>query len=322
MELEGFGGKQMDRTKGLSLEDLSRVYRPRGGPSVTALRDVSFEVQPGEVVGLLGPNGAGKTTCVRILATLLLPSAGRATVGGADVVREPKRVRSLCGVSFGGDLGLYGRLSARDNLRYFATMYRIPPKDARRRVDRLLEQVGLADRARERVETFSRGMRQRLHLARAVLHDPPVLLLDEPSSGLDPQAARALRALVEMLAGEGRSILLTTHDLAEAETLCSRIVLLHSGRVLREATPRELRNEASLQLGTCLEVEAGPWLDDAFLHAVPGLVELVRDRAVIRIYTRDPYSAASYVLDRVRDNGGSMQISKPSLEEAYLSLVE
>jgi ABC-2 type transport system ATP-binding protein len=305
---------------GIRLVGLSRTYRPRGGRAVQALEGVSFEVRPGEIVGLLGANGAGKTTTVRILATLLLPTGGEATVAGADVVREPRRVRSLCGVSFGGDLGLYGRLSARDNLRYFATMYRLDPRRARDRVELLLRQVGLADRAADRVENFSRGMRQRLHLARAVLHDPAVLLLDEPSAGLDPHAARDVRALVSGLAEQGRAILLTTHDLWEAEALCSRIVVLDHGRILRHATPRELRDEATARLGTCLEFVVAADFQERMLERVPGLVTWGRQDGVVRVYSRDPSSASNYLLHHVTPD--SLQISKPSLEEAYLHLVE
>ena len=306
---------------GIVAEGLVCVYRPRGRPPVTALDGVSFEVRPGEIVGLLGPNGAGKTTCVRVLSTLLLPTSGRASVGGSDVLVAPKRVRARCGVLFGGDLGLYTRLSARDNLRYFATMYRLDGATARRRIGELLQQVGLAARARDKVEGFSRGMRQRLHLARVLLHDPPVLLLDEPSAGLDPQAARDLRGLVRGLAGQGRAILLTTHDLAEAEALCPRIVLLAGGRIMRQATTGELRNEASAKLGSVVEVDGGPPLGDEVLQGVPGLVRWAREGSAVRVQTREPAAAAGFLLDRVGEGGGTVHVARPTLEDAYLELV-
>lgn len=305
---------------GMVIEDLTHVYEPRGRPSLTALDEVGFEVAPGEVVGLLGPNGAGKTTCVRILSTLLLPTKGRARVGGMDVVADPKGVRACCGVSFGGDLGLYTRLSARDNLRYFATMYRLDPRAVRPRIDALLEQVGLADRAADRVETFSRGMRQRLHLARAVLHDPPVLMLDEPSAGLDPEGARDLRTQVARLAGEGRAILLTTHDMAEAEELCSRVVLLHQGRIRRHASPGEIREEASRRLGSCVEVQGVEDVGAEVLDATPGLIRWEPGVDGVRVFTAEPTAATGHLLDRLgRD--AIVQVSRPSLVEAYLELM-
>lgn len=310
----------MQDGSGIVVDDVTHVYEPRGRPRLTALDGVSFDVEPGEVVGLLGPNGAGKTTCVRILATLLLPTSGTATVGGADVVHDPKSVRSRCGVSFGGDLGLYTRLSARDNLRYFATMYRLDPSTVTGRIEALLEQVGLGERGDDRVETFSRGMRQRLHLARAVLHDPPVLMLDEPSAGLDPQGARDLRDQVKRLAGEGRAILLTTHDMAEAEELCSRVVLLHRGRVRRHASPQAIREEASRRLGSMVEILDVGTVEEALLAGVPGLLRWEQDGQDVRVHTSEPTRATGYLLDRLPGEP-TVQVSRPSLVEAYLDLM-
>lgn len=311
----------MDTHHGIALRGVTHVYEPRGRPELTALDDVTFEVRPGEVVGLLGPNGAGKTTCVRILATLLVPTAGITTVGGFDAVSEPGRVRARFGVSFGGDLGLYTRLSARDNLRYFATMYRLDPSTVRSRIERLLGEVGLADRADDRVETYSRGMRQRLHLARAVLHDPPVLLLDEPSAGLDPQGARDLRDQVKRLAGEGRAILLTTHDMAEADELCSRVVVLSRGRVQRHATPHELREEASRRLGSRIEVSNADPPPQPVLEGIPGLIRWSWEDQVLRVYTSEPTRAVSLILKHLGEDA-TLQVGQPSLVEAYLDVVD
>jgi ABC-2 type transport system ATP-binding protein len=157
---------------------------------VVALHDVTFRVPAGQVVGLLGHNGAGKTTTIKILTTLLLPTSGSVRVLGCDPASEPAKVRPLIGYVFGGDRGLYDRLSARDNLSYFADVYRVPIRNKSARIDELLDMVGLRGRERERVETFSRGMKQRLHIARGLLHDPAVLFLDEPTIGLDPVGAR------------------------------------------------------------------------------------------------------------------------------------
>ena len=184
----------------IEVEELRRVYRSRTGTfkrglkEVEALRGVSFSVEPGELFGLLGPNGAGKTTTIKILTTLLLPTSGSARVLGLDPATQHRELRSRIGYVFGGDRGLYDRLSGLDNLKFFADVYKVPIRDKNRRIDELLELVGLKGRERERVETYSRGMRQRLHVARGLLHDPEVALLrradDRPRPGRRPRAAR------------------------------------------------------------------------------------------------------------------------------------
>src|SRR5436305_12027242 len=191
--------------------NLRRTYRTTTGilrrrPLVVdAVRGVSFDVGEGELFGLLGPNGAGKTTTIKMLITLLIPTAGEARVLGLDVVKDAREVRKRIGYVFGGDRGVYDRLSALDNLRYFAELYAVPARDQKRRIAELLDLVGLAGREKERVEGYSRGMRQRLHVARGLLHDPPVLFLDEPTIGLDPVGARELRATIASLTAIGKT---------------------------------------------------------------------------------------------------------------------
>src|SRR5215204_4980120 len=191
-------------------QDLHRTYRTSTGTlrrkwmDVEAVKGVSFEIAPGELFGLLGPNGAGKTTTIKMLITLLLPTAGMARVLGYDVVDDVREVRRRIGYVFGGDRGLYERLSALDNLRYFSELYGVPPREQKARIAELLELVGLTGRERERVEGFSRGMRQRLHIARGLLHDPDVLFLDEPTIGVDPVGARDLRATIAGLVESGK----------------------------------------------------------------------------------------------------------------------
>ena len=201
--------------------DLRRVYRSQdNNPDVVALDGVSIEITEGEIHGLLGPNGAGKTTLVKVLSTVLLPTNGTASILGHDVVRETSKVRPLIGIVLGGDRGLYWRLTGRQNLEYWAALYKVPRQAARRRSSDLLEQVGLTDRADYLVETYSRGMKQRLHLARGLVADAPVLFLDEPTAGMDPIASRGFQQLVKELRSEGRTILLATHDMAERR-LCA-----------------------------------------------------------------------------------------------------
>ena len=244
----------------IEFEGVSRTFWARPGVfrrrsiEVRALTDVSFSVEPGELFGLLGPNGAGKTTSIKILTTLLLPTSGRARVLGFDPASEPQRVRPQIGYVFGGDRGLYDRLSARDNLSYFADVYRVPAREKQRRIDELLDVVGLRGRERERVETFSRGMKQRLHIARGLLHDPPVLFLDEPTIGLDPVGARELRETVAGLQSAGKTILLTTHYMYEADELCGRVAVITDGRIVAEGTPASLKRGIADR--TVIEIEA------------------------------------------------------------------
>src|ERR687896_677179 len=194
----------------VEVDEITRVFEPRRrrGNRVVALDEVALAIPEGEIHGLLGPNGAGKTTLVKILSTVLLPTSGHARVLGHDVVAETKAVRPLIGIVFGGERGLYTRLTARQNLEYWGALYRLPSELVRRRTRELLERVGLSDRADQRVEQYSRGMKQRLHLARGLIADATVLFLDEPTTGMDPIAGREFRALVNELRGEGRTILL------------------------------------------------------------------------------------------------------------------
>ncbi|MCA2217911.1 ABC transporter ATP-binding protein [Jidongwangia harbinensis] len=250
-------------------EDLRRTYRSRTGwararrTEVDAVRGISFSIERGELFGLLGPNGAGKTTTIKMLNTLLIPTSGRARVCGYDVVADTREVRRRIGYVFGGDRGLYDRLSGLDNLRYFAELYGVPPREQKRRIGELLDLVRLTGRERERVEGYSRGMRQRLHIARGLLHRPEVLFLDEPSIGVDPVAARELRGAVADLAAAGTTVLLTTHYMAEADELCDRIAVIADGAIQALGTPAELRARAAGRVGT-----REPTLEDAYVAIV------------------------------------------------------
>jgi ABC-2 type transport system ATP-binding protein len=298
---------------------LRREYRMRGGPAVTALDDVSVEVEQGEVHGLLGPNGAGKSTLMKILSTVLLPTSGSAYVLGHDLVTAYRRIRPLLGIVFGGERGLYPRLTARQNLRYWAALYGMSTKKGLARTDALLDELGLSERADDRVETFSVGMRQRLHLARGIIGDPRVLLLDEPTNGLDPMAAHQLRQLIQRLAGEGRTILLATHDLAEAEVLCDRVTMINGGRVIATEAPKTLARLMSRQERVRVRADAGLLDQVRALAGVVGVDPADDGTAVISV---DSQEAVGAVLTFVIGAGVTdVRTELPDLEEVYLRLV-
>lgn len=290
-------------------------FRKRSVP-VVALDGVTLEIPHGEVVGLLGPNGAGKTTLVKVLSTVLLPTSGTARVLGHDVVSDTAAVRPLIGIVFGGERGLYTRLTARQNLHYWAALYKMPSAAGRRRAAELLATLGLEERADEPVERFSRGMKQRLHLARGLINDPPVLFLDEPTTGMDPVAAREFRALVGDLRDDGRTILLTTHDMAEAESLCDRVALIDHGALLAVEPPRVLSGWIAGYERIDVEGASPELLRD--LASVPGVSAVTVEGAGARIAV-DSREATGLVLQRVIAAGvQTIRTSVPSLEEVYV----
>jgi len=214
-------------------EDLERVYTSRNAlgkkQETVALDGLTLNIPKGTVFGVLGPNGAGKTTLVRILSTLLTPTSGYARVAGFDVVRQAREVRRRIGQVLGGDRGYYGRLSGRENLLYFAALNHLSPNQASRRVDEMLEKVGLTESQDILMERYSRGMKQRVHIARGLLMDPDILFLDEPTIGLDPFGAQELRQLIPEMANRGKTVLLTTHYMFEADALCQTVAMIING---------------------------------------------------------------------------------------------
>src|SRR5829696_1708920 len=316
----------------IEAEELRRTYSTTTGVlrrrplEVEAVRGVSFSVEQGELFGLLGPNGAGKTTTIKMLITLLLPTSGSARVLGHDVVSEAREVRRKIGYVFGGDRGLYERLSALDNLRYFAELYGVSGQEQKRRIAEVLEIVGLTGREKERVEGFSRGMRQRLHIARGILHDPPVVFLDEPTIGVDPVGSRELRSMIGGLVQAGKTVLLTTHYMFEADTLCDHVAVIANGRIVGAGTPRELKSHVADR--TVVEVEAYG-VDEATvrrLRGIPGVTAVsieVRDQAqVLTIQSPRGLELAGELpawLDGAQI--GRIAAREPTLEDAYVALV-
>lgn len=209
--------------------------------SINALKGISFQVKKGEIFGLLGPNGAGKTTTIKILTTLLAPSFGEAKVLGFKCFGEESKIRPRINFIYGGERSLYWRLSAQDNLFYFGDLYKIPSKILKNRIPHLLDLVGLKGREHEKVEGYSKGMKQRLQIARGLINDPEILFLDEPTIGLDPVGAKDLRNIIASLKKQGKTILLTTHYMYEADELCDRIAIINNGELIALDTSTGLK---------------------------------------------------------------------------------
>jgi ABC-2 type transport system ATP-binding protein len=323
----------MGTSPAIEAEDLRRTYRSRTGwlrsdrTEIEAVRGVDFTVGRGELFGLLGPNGAGKTTTIKLLNTLLIPTSGSARVCGYDVVADTREVRRRIGYVFGGDRGLYDRLSGLDNLRYFAELYGVAPREQKRRIAELLELVKLTGRERERVEGYSRGMRQRLHIARGLLHSPEVLFLDEPSIGVDPVAARELRRTVTDLAASGTTVLLTTHYMAEADELCDRIAVIADGRIQALGTPAELRKHADGRRVVEVEAYGVPDTAVAALRDLPGVRETaVEARGALQLLTVHSDAHVDVQGDVLRELAGirlgRVDSRAPTLEDAYVAIVQ
>jgi ABC-2 type transport system ATP-binding protein len=316
----------------IEAEKLQRTYKQTTGfvrrrtKTIEAVRGIDFEVNEGELFGLLGPNGAGKTTTIKMLVTLLIPTSGEARVLGHDVVRDARTVRRKIGYVFGGDRGAYERLSGLDNLRYFSELYGVPPKVQKRRIPELLDLVGLTGREKERVEGYSRGMKQRLHIARGLLHDPPVVVLDEPTIGLDPVGARELRHTIAELAQAGKTVLLTTHYMYEADALCDRIAVIAEGEIVAEGTPHALKSIVADR--TVVEIEAYGLPDGALdrVRQSPGVTSVsVEEREHVQLLLVQAPKGLELTQQLLGCLGdvrvGRVAAREPTLEDAYVSLV-
>jgi ABC-2 type transport system ATP-binding protein len=288
---------------------------------VIALADLSLTVRRGEVLGILGPNGCGKTTTINLLCGLTRPTAGSITVFGHDVVKHPESVRPLLGM-VSQETALYDDLDARTNLMFHAELYRVPRRDRMRRIDESLELVGLRDRQHDRVGTFSGGMKRRVAIVRALLHNPLLIYLDEPTLGVDVPARRAIWNHILALRGQGKTVLLTTNYLEEASELCDRIAIMHEGRIVAIDTPDELRRmfgSTIVEIG----VDQRPSADMlAQMRKAPGVVAVTTsDTRVDVAYAHglaDPATILN-LLTRERELT-SLTERHPTLDEVFLHL--
>jgi sodium transport system ATP-binding protein len=242
----------------VQVEGLTKLFFDEGRGVVRAVDGIDFDCRPGEILGLLGANGAGKTTTLRMLATILKPSGGSARVMGHDVVQEPERVRQSLGFH-SASTALYPRLTARETLEFFARVNHYPSNKVRERVDALVERFGITEYQGARVEKLSSGMKQKVSIARTVAHDPPVLIFDEPSVGLDVISAIEMQKVIRQLSEDGKAILFSTHIMSEAEKLCDRIAIIHRGVILARGSLAELRERTGKH-----------YLEDIFVNYVQG----------------------------------------------------
>jgi ABC-2 type transport system ATP-binding protein len=304
-------------------EDLCKHFRG-DGTLVKAVDGLTLQVNKGEVFGFLGPNGAGKTTTVRLLTCLIAPTSGRAWVNNQEVGKADQQIRAMVGILTESP-GLYERLSARRNLEFFAELYGV--KDARGQAEKYLRLLELWDRREAEANTLSKGMRQKLAIARALLHEPPVLFLDEPTSALDPEAAKTVRDFIETLRGQGRTIFLCTHNLDEAERLCDRIAVFRQ-RLIAVDTPEALRR----QLFGRQTVIHLLHLEDRFTDALRSLpfvkhveaVRAARESGTLSISLDDPPAQNPGIVRALVELGAQIQFVSElqhSLEDVYLSLI-
>jgi ABC-2 type transport system ATP-binding protein len=295
----------------------------------TAVEGIDLEINKGEIFGLLGPNGAGKSTTIRMLCTLLEPTSGSATVNGFDINKQATQVRQSLGTVLAGERSIYWKLTGRENLLYFAALYHIPARTAKQRANELIEMMGLSERADETVEKYSTGMKQRIAISKALLARPPILLFDEPTLGLDPQAARMVRELVLKLKEQGHTILLTTHYMEEADQLSDRIGIIDTGKIIALDTPTRLKE--LIQQKEVVRMEISGWYPEleGKLRAIPAVENMViktnetNSFQEVNLQTENSRTLIPQIIEQINVNGTqlvNMNILKPSLEDVFIHL--
>lgn len=289
---------------------------------LAAVDDVSFTIEQGEIFGLLGPNGAGKTTTISMISCLIDPTAGAITVDGNDVATAPGAVKSALGV-VPQEIALYPTLSAQENLSFWGQMYGLSGSGLKQAVAEALELAGLADRARERVETYSGGMKRRINIAAGILHKPKVLLMDEPTVGIDPQSRNHILETVKGLNAAGMTVLYTSHYMEEVEYLCDRIAIMDHGRIIAEGTLNELRDVVGGMDVVAVKV-AGmrPGIVDR-VRAIDGVERVEGTEEVLEVLTKSSGSIMGRLVSTLESEGAhvtSVSVTEPNLESVFLHL--
>jgi len=320
----------------VEVQSLSKVFETKEGSilrkvpkKLVAVDKVSFSVPKGEIFGLLGPNGAGKTTMIKMICTLIAPTSGDAFVNGFSVAKDQQNVRENLGVMLTGERTLYWKLTGRENLEYFAALYHLDPLYARNRIDKLLDLHGLKERQDTLVENYSTGMRIRLSFAKATLNDAPVLLFDEPTASLDPQSSRLIRDMIRGLKKEGHAIILTTHNMEEADVLSDRVAIIDRGKIVTLGSPHELKEK--VKSSDVIEMEARN-LSDRVTNALEGFSEVSKvaistdahsgEKSLLRIHAEKGKEVLPRILEfLVRKQISITRVSfiEPTLEDVFIS---
>jgi len=303
----------------LRVQNLAKNY-----DDFQAVKGISFNIEEGEIFSLLGPNGAGKTTTISMLSTLYTPSSGDAFIGGHSVTKDPMGVRNIIGV-VPQELALYEDLTARENLIFWGQMYNLSGKSLNTRVDEVLEQIGLTDKARQRVKTFSGGMKRRVNIGVGLLHKPKVLFMDEPTVGIDPQSRRAILDTVKDLNKQGMTLLYTTHYMEEAEELSNRVGIIDHGELIAIGTQKELTQQVGQSETLILHISEN---DDpqALIPSFKGLQNVVEANLFgteISIITPSAKDVLASVVSKANERGikiRSIDIREPNLEAVFLHL--
>lgn len=292
---------------------------------ITAVDRLNFEVEEGEIFGILGPNGAGKTTTIRLLTCLLSPSSGSATVGGFDIIKDSMKVREIVGVQTENP-SLYERLTAYENLDFFAEAYNVSGEQKKRRIKELLEFFGLWEFKDKKVGTFSRGMKQKLSIARALVHDPNIIFLDEPTSGLDPESAREIKDLMKSLSKQGKTIVFSTHILGDAEKLCNRVMIINKGKKVALGTLEELLSSITSKQVLKITLKK---LDQKVIDAIRCFkqvkeIDIDDSTSVVSVVLSNVEEVTPEIVKNVVLNGGlilSVNVINQSLEDVYLKII-
>jgi len=292
--------------------------------NVVAVKGISFTIKEGEIFSLLGPNGAGKTTTISMLSTLFQPTSGDATIGGHSIIREPMQVRRMIGV-VPQDLALYEEMTARENLTFWGQMYGLSGKTLSSRVDEILEQIGLTDRAKHRVKTFSGGMKRRVNIGVGLLHKPNLLFMDEPTVGIDPQSRRAILDSVKDLNKQGMTVLYTTHYMEEAQELSDRVGIVDHGDLIALGTQKELTKQVGEMETLVLHFDESEDVEKlaASIQKLPGIIKADVSDHAIAIIVPEAEEALAPVITRTNELGikvRSIDIQEPNLEAVFLHL--
>jgi ABC-2 type transport system ATP-binding protein len=322
--------------KPVEVQLLSKVFETKEGPllrktprTLVAVDKISFSVSKGEIFGLLGPNGAGKTTTIKMLCTLITPSSGDAFVNGFSVMSDQQKVRENLGVMLTGERTLYWKLTGRENLEYFAALYHMEPAYSRKRIEELLGLVGLKERESTFVENYSTGMRIRLSFAKALLNEAPVLLFDEPTSSLDPQSSRLIRDIIRELKEKGHAIILTTHNMEEADLLSDRVAIVDHGKIVTLGPPAELKEK--VKSNDIIEIEAKN-LSDRVTEALESFSEVSKvavssadsteEKGLLRVHAEKGKEVLPRILEfLVRKQTVITKVSfiEPTLEDVFIA---